>query len=99
MFTNKHHSTGGIISIVIGSVSLILLCTGIYLSYRERGNAGSYVGLIGALVFIFSAFGLVKGLLSFREKERFYICSVIGSIINGILWLVMVLVIAYGMVT
>lgn len=95
-FTNKLNSRGGIISTVIGILSVLLLVVGIVIAYRAKGTAGAHVGLIGAGAFLLSGFGLIKGLLSFKEKERFYAVSIAGCIINGLIWLAMVLIIGYG---
>ena len=46
--------------------------------------------------FLFATAGLISGLKSFKEKDKFYIFSWIGTISNGILWLGMCLIIAKG---
>lgn len=57
------------------------------------------VGLIGTLSFAFSMAGLISGLRSFNEKDRFYLFSWIGSIINAILWIAMCAIIVMGMMS
>ena len=39
-FTNKHNTRGGIIATILGVAAIILLCTGIYISYTDKGEAG-----------------------------------------------------------
>ena len=95
-FTNKHNTRGGIIATILGAVAFILLCTGIYISYTDKGDAGIQVGMLGALSFLVSGIGLINGLLSFREKERFYVFSFVGCGICGIIWIITTLIIAYG---
>ena len=95
-FTNKHNTRGGIIAKVLAAI--ILLCTGIYISYTDKGEAGIQVGMLGALSFLVSGIGLINGLLSFREKERFYVFSFVGCGICGIIWLVTTMIIAYGVI-
>lgn len=97
-FTNKRNTKGGISSICVGVVSFVLFVAGIFLSYKKSGSAGIAVGMCGALSFVLSAIGFIIGLLSFKEKEKFYRCSYIGSIINGIMWIGMCIIIAWGMI-
>ncbi len=52
--------------------------------------------MLGALSFLVSGIGLINGLLSFREKERFYVFSFVGCGICGIIWIITTLIIAYG---
>ncbi len=95
-FTNKHNTRGGIIATILGVVAVILLCTGIYISYTNRGNAGIQVGILGALSFIISGIGLINGLLSFKEKDRFYVFSFVGCGISGVIWLITTWIIGCG---
>lgn len=95
-FTNKNNSRGGIIATVLGVIAIILLCIGIYISYANKGDAGIQVGMLGALSFIISGIGLINGLLSFKEKDRFYIFSFVGCGVSGIIWLITALIIGYG---
>lgn len=95
-FTNKRDSKGGFISMILAVLALITLSVGIGLSYKKGGNAGIYVGALGTGAFILSSLGLIHGLKSFKEIDRFYLFSVIGSVSNGILWIAMCGIIAYG---
>lgn len=98
-FTNKMNTTGGIAATVIGVSAIILFVTGIIISYQHKGNAGLIVGAIGSAVFIINTIGLVIGLQSFKERERFYLFSWIGTIMNGVLWAAMCLIIAAGIMS
>lgn len=98
-FTNKHNTKGGIISTALGILAIILLCFGIYISYINKGNAGMRVGVLGSLAFLTSLVGLINGLLSFKEKDRFYVFSFVGCGINALIWIVTGLIIASGIMT
>lgn len=95
-FTNKHNSKGGVISSIIALFAFFTLAAGIVISYRERGNAGLIVGAVGAMAFLISTVGLITGLKSFKEKDKFYIFSWIGTFGNGIIWIIMCGIIAMG---
>lgn len=96
-FTNKQNAKGGIASVVLAVVSLVLVGTGIWVSFQKEGNAGIIVGALGTGAFFISIFGMIVGLKSFKEREKFYLFSWIGSIANGILWLAMCFIIGWGM--
>lgn len=95
-FTNKNNTQGGIASTIVAIISLIILVSGIVVSYKESGNAGILTGALGTISFLLATVGLVCGLKSFKEKDKFYRFSWIGTIFNGILWLAMCLIIAKG---
>ncbi len=95
-FTNKNNTRGGIISVILGILAFIAFMAGVIVSYKKAGNAGIIVGALGSTAFLITTVGLVYGLKSFREKDKFYIFSWIGTIFNGILWIAMCLIIAAG---
>lgn len=95
-FTNKKNTKGGIIAIIFGVAALCFLIAGIYVSYSKHGNAGTIAGLLGAASFWIAMMGFIEGLLSFREKDRFFNCSYIGTILCGMIWIIMAVIIGYG---
>ena len=58
-FTTKLNTRGGIVSTILAVIALILLITGITLSYKKEGNAGAAVGLIGTFSFGFYLFSWI----------------------------------------
>lgn len=95
-FTDKQHSTEGIVSTVFGVVSFIIFWIGIIVSFQNNGNAGIIVGILGCLAFLLSIVGFFLGMRSFKNKDVFYFFSYIGTIINTIVWFVMLCVIMVG---
>ena len=65
--------------------ALASLIYGVYLSYKAEGYAGLKVGSLGLLSLLFSIIGSVIGLLSFKEDDKFYTLSKVGSLLCGIL--------------
>ena len=96
-FTDKNNTTGGIVSSLLAVVGLCLFVVGVIISYKEKGNAGIIVGALGTVAFIQSCIGMIIGLKSFKEKDKFYLFSWIGVIVNGIMWLAMCIIIAGGL--
>ena len=94
-FSDKRQSLGGIISTIMGLLALASLIYGVYLSYKAEGYAGLKVGSLGLL---FSIIGSVIGLLSFKEDDKFYTLSKVGSLLCGILAVFMAAVFLMGIV-
>ena len=94
-FTDKSHAVNGIVSTILGGVSILFMLALVIVSYIRKGNAGIYVGSIGLTAFLISIVGLIRGIKSFKERERYYLFSKIGSLLNAIivfLWVAIYLV-------
>ncbi|MDE6253321.1 MAG: hypothetical protein K2M78_11940 [Lachnospiraceae bacterium] len=95
-FTNKHNTTGGTVAFLLGIMAAGLMVWAVYMAYRDRGNSGTDMGLIGTLSFFVSTVGLLLGLSSFKEEDKFYLFSWIGTILCGIIWLMLCAVVVIG---
>ncbi len=94
-FTEKKNSVNGIISTIMGSVSLVFLLAMIYASYYMRGDAGLYAGAFGLCGMIFALAGFIVGVCSFSEKNIKYKYPKIGSVLSGtvfVIWLALYLI-------
>ena len=83
-FEEKTHPTDGIVSTIMGGISLALLIVAVYSSYYMRGDAGAF-GLSGIL---FAFVGFIIGVKSFSRKNIKYKYPKIGSILCGIVFVV-----------
>lgn len=84
-FTDKSHAVKGMASTILGTCSILIFIILVYVSYRQRGNAGSYIGAFGLMGMLLSVGGIILGIMSFQEKEVYYLFSKIGTIMNSIL--------------
>lgn len=94
-FTDKSHATNGVISTILGGISIVLMLVLIAISYSKSGAAGVYAGSIGLTAFVIAVIGLITGISSFKERERYYLFSKIGSLLNIIiitLWVVIYII-------
>ena len=82
-FSDKSQTLGGVISTLMGIASLCCLVYGVYMSFTKGGAA--------------SVIGTVMGLLSFKEDNKFYTLSKIGSLLCGILTIFMISVLIMGL--
>ncbi len=95
-FSNKCHSGKGMLSLGFGAASLIILLGLIHWASKKQGNGSIYLGTIGLVSLVFSVIGLVIGLISFFEPNRYKLFCKIGSIFNIIMLLVWVSIIMIG---
>lgn len=89
-FTDKKHAKKGIASSALALVSLLSMVGLVVDTSLARGNAGREVGLFGFLSIVIAVFGLILGITSYKEQERYYLFSGIGTAMNAfllILWL------------
>ena len=96
-FSNKSQTLGGTISAVMGLASLGCLSYGVFVAFKKSGNAGIEVGSMGLLALMLAVIGTVIGLLSFKEDDKFYTLSKIGSMLCGILAVFMIAVFIMGL--
>lgn len=95
-FSDRHLSVGGVLSIILGSISILLIFIGIVMSFFYKGNAPLVVGAIGLSAFMFDIAGLVIGLYSFKESDKYYQVSIIGSMMCGITFIFMLSIFLMG---
>ena len=93
-FSDKRQSLGGIISTIMGLLALASLIYGVYISFKAQGYAGLKVGLLSLFI---SVIGTIIGLLSFKEDDKFYTLSKVGSMLCGILAVFMIAVFLMGL--
>ena len=81
-FTNKKHPEKGIMSTILGMISLGAVGNAVYQTYLAKGVAGSNMGVVGLMTTLFSAVGLVLGYMAKKEQDKFRFFSYLGMILN-----------------
>lgn len=82
MFTNRKHPKRAVMATILGCISLLSLAAVIYLSYSTQGAGYGSTGMTGILITVFSLTGLVLGILTVMEKERYLFFPVMGILLN-----------------
>lgn len=85
MFSSKKHSVRGFISAILGVLSAAILGVVLYVSFLQKGNAGLIIGVIGLLSILITIIGLIIGIRSFFEEDKYYLTSKIGTTINTVI--------------
>lgn len=69
-------------SAILGVISMVSLATVVFLAYRLEGNAPAGYGVTGILVTVFSLIGLLLGVVTVREKDRYHFFPWLGIGLN-----------------
>ena len=67
---------------ILGIIDLSALIYIFYLTYKNGGVALARYGTTGLLITVFSFIGLILGILSKSEPDRFYLFSYLGILFN-----------------
>ena len=90
IFTNKEYSRKGIMSTILGVLSCITIGAAVFLSCRGGGESSPRYGAASLLAAVFMLVGLILGIYSTTEKDKFKLFSVLGMIAN---------ILAFGMLS
>lgn len=90
IFTNKKHTQRGIMSTILGILASVTLGVAVYQSYLDKGMPSDKYGAAALLAIIFMLAGMVLGLWSTTEKEKFRLFTVLGIFVN---------ILAFGMLS
>ncbi len=82
IFTVRKHPEKGIMSMILGILSLLSVGAAVYLAYRNGGDAQPQYAAAVFLVTLFSLAGLVLGVLSRVEKDNYYLFPHLGIGLN-----------------
>lgn len=96
-FSTKKHSVGGVFSTVMFVGALVLLIWAINVSFQAQGKGDTVVGEIALTSFAVAIFGMIIGLLSYKESDRYYTFSFIGALLNGIMSIIMFMLFIVGL--
>lgn len=84
-FTDKTHPVQGIISVILGFCSLVLLFALCILSGRAKGMSGIEAGILGVVDLVVSLVGFIMAIRCYRKEDIYLITPSLGATINGLL--------------
>ena len=82
MFTSKSHTEKGVMSTILGIISLATLGYALVMSYQNAGEIPRQYGAAALLATIFAFIGAALGAVSRTEKDKFYFFSYLGIVLN-----------------
>lgn len=83
-------------STVLGTISALSLMAVIYLTYKAEGMAPNGYGVTGLFVALFSLVGLILGIVTVVEKERYKVFPILGIVLNMVALVGIALVVQAG---
>ncbi len=83
LFNSREVSTGALLAVMLGGISLTACCVMIYLAYKNGGQAQLRHGGVVFICLFFALAGMILSILSRREPEKRYVVSYLGMILNG----------------
>ncbi len=96
-FSYKEYTIGGVLSSALAVISVIVLGYSIMLSFKARGEGSAQVGAYGLVSLVLSLFGVIFGLLSYKEQDKRYGISFFGTFTNGVIIVMLILFILVGL--
>lgn len=84
MFTDNRHPEKGILSAVLGCISVTTYILAVVFTYNNGGQALMQYAAAAFVAAIFSVAGLVLGIMSRFEKDIFKLFPNIGIILNSL---------------
>ncbi len=96
-FSSRMHPKSGILSVVLGAFSLLALLFLFLESGANRGNPGTWVGVAGFWILILSVVGFVIATKSYRMEDIHMITPRLGSILNGVVMVSMIVLYVVGL--
>ena len=90
-FSDKKHPKHGIISVVLGVLSIIILLSG-----HAKGRAGMEIGALGLATMVLSIIGFVLAVRCNKEEDIYHVTPAVGSVLNGIMILLFMVLFIKG---
>lgn len=95
-FSGRRHTRLGILSAVIGIVSVIGFIIVSIVSGINGGGGGLIIGIAGILLFALSLLGFIMSYKALKQKDIFYRFPMTGLVVNGIMMIVYVILYVMG---
>ncbi|HAK58742.1 MAG TPA: hypothetical protein DCP06_07165 [Lachnospiraceae bacterium] len=95
-FSNRTHPSSGILSLVMGGVSFVILIVLCLVSGGDKGESGPWMGIAGLWTIVLSGIGFFLSTKSYRMEDIYRITPVLGSVFNGVVLLVLLFLYIIG---
>ena len=84
IFTDKKNPKSGIMSMALGSISVISVFLALYLTVRNGGDAPMKYGTVILLSIVYAGIGLILGIRSLSQKDIYRFFPTAGILFNAI---------------
>ncbi len=97
MFTDNRHPEKGVMSAILGCVSVVTLGCAVFFTYRDGGQAQVKYAAAAMLAAVFSVAGIVLGIQSRFERDIFKLFPNLGIVLNSLSIIFIILVLVIGL--
>ncbi len=84
VFTDKKHPEKGIMSFVLGVISVCTIALAVYFSYKNGGQALARYAMAVLFCLFYSLAGLILGIISRFERDIFKLFPNLGIALNAL---------------
>ncbi|MBR4207204.1 MAG: DUF6142 family protein [Lachnospiraceae bacterium] len=95
-FSDKTHPLTGVMSFILGLISAASVAASVFLSFKARGAAEGRYALAVLLALIFSAAGIVLGIMGRMKNGCYYFFPNAGIAVNAAAVLVIWIMVTEG---
>ena len=95
-FTDKTQSKDGKLSVVLGTIVIIVLLFLVIRSIMAKGQLGQVYGMIGAIDCLVAFYGFMMALFGFREEDTMKSLCVAGLLMNAVPLIILVCLFVVG---
>lgn len=96
-FTDRSHPFWGIVSAIIGIVSVVIMLSLFIGSGTQGGTAGISYGVLGTLNMMGSLVGFILGIRCYQKEDFYHLYPNIGVALNAIVTLLYMVLYGIGM--
>ena len=97
MFTDNRHPEKGVMSAILGCISVVTLGCAVFFTYRDGGQAQVKYAAAAMLAAVFSVVGIVLGIQSRFERDIFKLFPNLGIILNSLSIIFVILIVVIGL--
>lgn len=97
MFTDNRHPEKGIMSAILGALSVATLVAAVLFTYQNGGQALAKYAVAALVAALFSAVGLVLGIMSRFERDIFKLFPNLGIVLNSVAFVFVVFLFVIGL--
>ncbi len=82
IFTDKKNPKWGIMSSILGVITVVSIWMAVYFTYRNGGMAPMQYGAVILLAIVYAITGISLGIHSLTEKDIFRFFPIVGIVLN-----------------
>ncbi len=97
MFTDNRHPEKGIMSSILGCISVGALIASVVFTYNDGGQAQVRYAAAAMLAAVFAVAGFILGIMSRLEKDIFKLFPNMGIILNSLAIVFVIVIIVLGL--